>query len=94
MGVDAFAKERDVVAAFEDTDDSATCVSVGDLDRELGELDEVLGFESEIADGIGGVGIEPGGDDDEIGPSAVGEIGEGGANRGEVLSARRAESNG
>ena len=66
MGGDGFGEGFEVVTAFEGGDDAAVAVVVGKADDELRDLGEVVFVEVNVTEGIGGVGIEAGGDENEL----------------------------
>jgi hypothetical protein len=87
VGRDGFGKGFEVVAAFEGGDDAAVAVVVGQADDELRDPGEVVFVEVNVTEGIGGVGIEAGGDEEDLwlegrdggGPVAFDGLAEGGS---------------
>ena len=71
MRGDGLGQRIEVVAAFEDGDDAALGVAVGDREEFLGQPDEVLGLDLELGERIGGVGVEACRDDDQLRREAV-----------------------
>ena len=57
----------EVVAAFECGDDAAVAVFFGEVDEEFGDPGEVGFLEAEVAEGIVIVGVEAGGDEQDLG---------------------------
>ena len=86
----AGGEDRHVVPALENADDSPLSMGLGHPDDLLGDGLEVLDFEAEIADGVLGMGVEPGADQDELGLDLVCQGMESGAKGGMVLGLGRA----
>lgn len=94
MDCDALGEDGRVVAAFEDADEAAVGVGVGDVQDHLGQGDEIFGFETQVADGVEAMGVEAGAEEDELGLDFGGELFEVVAEEGEVFMAWHAEMDG
>ncbi len=66
-----FGEGGEVIAAFEDRDEAAAGVTVGNGQQLLGQPDEVLGLDVELRQRIAAMGIEARRHDDEFGGETV-----------------------
>ena len=73
MSRDAGGEDRNVVSSLENAENSPLGMSFGHLDNLLGQGLEVFDLESQVADGVFGMGVEPRADQNELGFDAVGQ---------------------
>ncbi len=63
----AVAERGQVIAAFQQGNHPAVAAIIGDVEELAGDPEVILGLHLELRQGIAGVGVEAGRDDDEFG---------------------------
>jgi L-ribulokinase len=81
MGGRGGGEGGEIVAAFEHRDQAALAMALGQGDELPGEPGEILGLETERGERVGAVGVEAGGEDEDLGGEGVERREEGGLPR-------------